>query len=1078
MKRVYYSLNEPPMHNGIACTKYGFCLCFLLLLTPFLHSQLPVAERESYLLMNQLNDDNGLPQNSIIAQYIDTTSGMLWLATYSGLIRYNGITPRIYLPDSSNKLETHQMVCFFKTRDGKAFGMNTNMQLITIDGQDFNVNNDFIPIYKKNKGFIWFRGILDSLNQIEKLGRLNVERRAYYEQQQNWIQNNYNFYVTAMPGNRLAAVSRMGKMLVYKDSRITDSQSIANPKFTQVVYRNGYLYALDPQLRGACFRVDQQTVAAVPCTFSAELESLRRKQYAEPKILYSELNDQLFWLIDSTVYLLQLNKGNVSVEKSFSLSAVPRNAISLSWYRKHQMLFVGTSTDGLLVYRKNHFVQLYTTYPGANINSNYAQQLLPGDQLRTNRGVVYDLPSRKPVQHLQKNFYIWSAYSMDRSGTLYQHNDDTVFALAPGTTAYRVLYINERLPDMHHNIIKFALYDTVRDRLWIMETRRWGYLQNGEYHSVVPYQQQDLPMPLSFTSNGNTIVLGTTLGVVVLDVNTRHWELLPKTGNREVRFVRFDTDPRYCWVGGYSYGYGLLDMKSREVRLFPEDPLQYLKNVHALVEDSSGHIWATTNKGLFRFSKKEMLEYVAGNSNHLYYDYFNRQDGLHTNEFNGGHQPIYNWWKGQLLLSSINGITLFDPGKVAPYYLDEPLYIDHAQTRGRPSIESSGNEAWRFSASERNIKWIINKACWDNPYSLGLAYKLDNETEWRPLHQLPAAIELESLNAGYHSLQIRNYAALGSNLYITKDIEFYVAQFWYEQLWVHLCLAILGASLLILVVRWQTKKLSLRNQELAKKINERTKSLEASKEDLESTNQLLIKSNSFKTKLISILMHDIATPAAGIQNVTELLYENSDKLDMGVRLQTIKEINNTAGKLTKLSKQLVLWTRIQKNISNLNKILLKLHAMVDDQEKTMEEELADKENILRNHVPFELGIVTDPDILKLLLQNLLSNANKFTENGTIEVGAFKDAQSVTFFVKDNGIGMPEEIRKQLEQEQAVPSQPDTRKEKSWGWGLGYQVIFDLLLLMHGTINIESKEGKGTTVTITIPQGEDGKTVSR
>ncbi len=95
----------------------------------------------------------------------------------------------------------------------------------------------------------------------------------------------------------------------------------------------------------------------------------------------------------------------------------------------------------------------------------------------------------------------------------------------------------------------------------------------------------------------------------------------------------------------------LIFRKRTVLFFFPQDAGKYLSTTHALIEDGNRNIWMPTNKGLFRVQKSQLLHFIdhPGSRDILHYDYFDRQEGLLTNEFNGGAQPIYNRWKNELL---------------------------------------------------------------------------------------------------------------------------------------------------------------------------------------------------------------------------------------------------------------------------------------------------------------------------------------------------------------------------------------------------------------------------------------------
>lgn len=131
------------------------------------------------------------------------------------------------------------------------------------------------------------------------------------------------------------------------------------------------------------------------------------------------------------------------------------------------------------------------------------------------------------------------------------------------------------------------------------------------------------------------------------------------------------------------------------------------------------------------------------------------------------------------------------------------------------------------------------------------------------------------------------------------------------------------------------------------------------------------------------------------------------------------------------------------------------------------------ETLLRDDVTFQMTIVpslpvlfTDPEKLKQILLNLLSNAAKFTHHGEVALRVWQEDESVKFAIQDTGIGISEEevLRIFEEFQQASPS----THHKYGGTGLGLPISLKLARIMGGNLDVQSKKGKGTTFTLALP----------
>jgi len=126
-----------------------------------------------------------------------------------------------------------------------------------------------------------------------------------------------------------------------------------------------------------------------------------------------------------------------------------------------------------------------------------------------------------------------------------------------------------------------------------------------------------------------------------------------------------------------------------------------------------------------------------------------------------------------------------------------------------------------------------------------------------------------------------------------------------------------------------------------------------------------------------------------------------------------------------------------------------------------------KNNILINQVK-DIGLFTDNNAITFIIRNLVSNANKFTENGEIRVSASKKPKQIAIFIEDTGAGMPQEISSKLFTSSTV-STIGTKDEK--GNGLGLLLVNQYINKLNGSISVESTVGAGTRFTIKLTEVE-------
>lgn len=247
--------------------------------------------------------------------------------------------------------------------------------------------------------------------------------------------------------------------------------------------------------------------------------------------------------------------------------------------------------------------------------------------------------------------------------------------------------------------------------------------------------------------------------------------------------------------------------------------------------------------------------------------------------------------------------------------------------------------------------------------------------------------------------------------------------------------------------------------------------------EMEETRQRLIlakekaeESDRLKTAFLANMSHEIRTPMNAIIGFSDLLSE--DDLTPEDKADFILKIKNAGRSLMTLINDIIDIAKIESGQlkvteapCNLNQLLNELHGTFQEL-KNVSGKKGISLNLILPDEKSPLFIMTDPMRLQQILTNLLSNALKFTEFGTIEFGYTKTKDTVLFFVKDSGIGILRSKQKLLFQRFSQLDPSTTRKYG--GTGLGLAISKNLVDLLGGSIGMESNPGKGSTFHFTIP----------
>jgi len=268
------------------------------------------------------------------------------------------------------------------------------------------------------------------------------------------------------------------------------------------------------------------------------------------------------------------------------------------------------------------------------------------------------------------------------------------------------------------------------------------------------------------------------------------------------------------------------------------------------------------------------------------------------------------------------------------------------------------------------------------------------------------------------------------------------------------------AILFVLLTRYIIKYLTLRQKISNVLIERRTREIQLKNEELE-------KNNLIKTRLISIISHDLVSPLKFIHLTSKQLIENKDDIPDGLKNEMMLEISHTSKELELIATNILNWIKYQNENRRLLKEEFDLHEMVNQIFNVFQGLARQKRIAFVNDINRGLIMYQFMEPVKIVLYNLILNALNFTEKGNITISGGESRRGILIKVRDQGVGMsPEQISNILSEDFIVSSATvDNRK----GNGLGYLIIKDLLKLVNAKFVIKSQKNHGTMVSIFLPK---------
>ena len=456
------------------------------------------------------------------------------------------------------------------------------------------------------------------------------------------------------------------------------------------------------------------------------------------------------------------------------------------------------------------------------------------------------------------------------------------------------------------------------------------------------------------------------------------------------------------------------------------------KNIRSILEDREGYFWFGTNGGgVCKYARSN--DFVdSGNFQDI-----TTRDGLAYDTV----RQIIQDKSGNLWFATPNRITKYTPPpqKVKPR-VHMTLVIADEIYENPDNVETPANQV-TFEYKGLSFKTKFDR--------IKYIYKLEGkDTNWsRATYE--RRVRYENLELGEYLFQVKA---------IDRDLNYSDA-----------------AQMKLTVIP------DPRNHLIAKLESD----LEKRNRELEQANAELRRLNNFKSELLSVVSHELRTPLTSIDGFTRLIYERflTDELiakcNEAARptIQRVKDrvaiIHENTSRLARLINDLLDFSRIERGRElemhftriDLSHIIATVtatyQALAAEKQLTLQ---YDEEISLRSG---ELEVLGDADRLTQVLNNLVSNAIKFTpEGGFITIGVQKEKGMIELKVQDTGVGIPKEhlatIFEPFEQAGGVDA-------KKGGTGLGLAIVKYIITRHDGTVRVESEEGVGSTFIIKLSE---------
>lgn len=502
--------------------------------------------------------------------------------------------------------------------------------------------------------------------------------------------------------------------------------------------------------------------------------------------------------------------------------------------------------------------------------------------------------------------------------------------------------------------------------------------------------------------------------------------------------------PGTLWLSTYGGGLVKMNIETKITYFFNSSNTKLPDDIiYGALEDENCSLWVSSNKGISRFNPDNLAVWA-----------FDYRDGLQSNEFNSG--VCFKARTGKMYFGGINGFNSFHPDQIAENQFLPPIVFTDFRI---------GNEsvfAGEQSVLKRHINFTetIILQHWQNDISFEVAaldYYIPEKNQYK--YRLAPFdkgwvdsgnrrfISYTNLEPGTYTLEVKGSNHDGIWNEEARQITITIRPRWYWDWWSRiLYLFVLVATISFIIHSQFTRKIVEKEAQLA----------------IRKTQQLR-EHDELKSRFFTNISHEIQTPLSLIHGSAEMV-EGNEAFKKQI-LQNTRILHNQIRKILDLSR--LESSRI--TLLTVQDDVIRLLQIITDSFKVL---ASRKMILLQFHTEEnELFMDLDPERFQQAINNLLSNALKFTPKGgavtlLAETTVKESSPWLKIEVQDTGIGIEEEDLEKIFLRYYRGKNLEAGIQT--GTGIGLSLVKGLIELMDGAIQVKSEVGKGSVFTVVLP----------
>ncbi|MCX6144976.1 MAG: triple tyrosine motif-containing protein [Ignavibacteriales bacterium] len=744
---------------------------------------------------------DGLPNNKIFA-VLQSSSGYVWLATQEGLVRFDGErfttfdlknTPALPHNEVTTLFEDKDSVLWISTIRGIAKHRKGRFSLVPVDStvapfysRSFLIDRKGNFLVGTHTGMLQvIDGRITHCSPMKAFKDLSINAMAEGQDGQIWIGTD-------------GGLKKLNGTSV-KD--MTWKEMWPNRAITSVLFdRNQTLWVGTGEGLYIAHRAAYNRCEKVPELSGEDVRTLCQDKFGSVWIgtgangLFRCTSGKVehFTTVDglSANYIISLfedREGNVWAGTFF-------NGVNKLWRGKFEIYSVAEGLSGPMVRAIVEDKETGTVWIGTEAGLS---------RLKSGRFLNYTSKDGLVHNHIR-------SVHLDRRGILW-------LGTMKGVSRFDGKhFVNYTLRDGLSYESARAITEDFQGRIWI------GYGGNGidrfDNGKFVNMSNEGIPhssVRVIYRGKNETMWVGTTMGLIRWkDGHTKIYS--KEEGLGYDIFALYEDADRMLWIG--SYGDGLFRLKDgKTTRVTSQDGL-YDNTVYQILEDDQQNLWMSSNRGVFRTSKKELNNFADGKIPHVSSINYGTLDGMRSSECNGNSQPAGVRTKdGRLWFPTTNGVAIIDPAAiplntVPPEVTIEDLKVDSVSIDLQGPVEIAPGY-WQLEIRYAGLSFTV-------PEGMVFKFKLEGfDKDWRNAGSRRVAY-YTNIHPGAYVFRV---LARNADGYWNKDgvaLPIVLKPYFYQTNWFLALCTLLLIVFLVLLYRWRVARLLEREKELQTRVNE------------------------------------------------------------------------------------------------------------------------------------------------------------------------------------------------------------------------------------------------------------------